>query len=187
MSWLDKQLRKQRSLWKQFAVVASCFFISLPLFVVSCSYTLVGEGLKLPQHVRKISIPVFRNKTRETQIERDLTRAVREEFIVDGRLRVVSEKDADAVLLGEIQSFSLSALAFDARDRVTEYRLKFSVLVILQDMIEGKPLFKENLKVDKEYRVTSSIADTESRKQAALQVSSRDFALELLNLLTEGF
>jgi hypothetical protein len=162
-------------------------FPFLSLFFISCSYSLVGEDLKFPKHIRKVSIPVFGNKTQESQIEINLTQAVREEFIVDGRLRIASQKDADAVLLGEIQSYSLMPLAFDARDRVTEYRLDMSVLVILQDVTEGKTLFKETLDTDQEYRVTSSIADIESRKKEAVQISSRDFALELLNLLTERF
>lgn len=176
---------KKNSFSLHFAFCIVLLFLLLS--TISCSYNMVGGDLKLPKHVRKISIPVFGNKTREPQIERDLTRAVREEFVVDGRLKVVSQEESDAVLLGEIQSYSLVPLAFDARDRVTEYRLNLAVLVILRDVVEGKTLFKETLETDEEYRVTSSIADTETRKQEALEVSSRDFALKLLNLLTEGF
>lgn len=152
----------------------------------ACGYSLVGGQLKLPKHVQKVSIPIFANKTYEAQIEKDLTGAVREEFIVDGRLKVVSPKQADALLTGEIQSYSATPLAFDARDNATEYRLNLTVLITLQDLVEGKTLFKETLTADHEYRVTSSISDTEARKKEALKAASRDFALELLNLLTEG-
>ncbi|MBI2876135.1 MAG: LptE family protein [Candidatus Tectomicrobia bacterium] len=152
----------------------------------ACGYSLVGGQLKLPKHIQKVSIPIFANKTYEAQIETDLTSAIREEFIVDGRLQVVSQKQADALLIGEIQAYSVTPLAFDARDNVTEYRLNFTILITLQDLIEGKTLFKEALTADHEYRVTSSIADTEARKREAVKAASRDFALELLNLLTEG-
>jgi hypothetical protein len=48
-----------------------------------CGYHLVGYGSALPQHIRTISIPVFKNISPEPNIHRDATDVIRQAFIRD--------------------------------------------------------------------------------------------------------
>ena len=67
----------------------SCFLFS------GCGYHLVGTGSSLPSHLKTISIPVFKNTSSQPEIHRELTSAVLEAFISDGRLKVAKKGNAD--------------------------------------------------------------------------------------------
>jgi hypothetical protein len=162
-------------------IIASIFVIG-----VGCGYKLIGRGEGLPGNIKQIFIPILTNKTGEPQIEREITRSVRREFMTDGRVRIGRRNRADAILTGEIQSYMLIPLTFDPQDNVTEYRLNMSIRITLRDVKKKKNLFQQTLDSSREYRVSESIASSEAGKQAALRKASKDFALELLDLLTAG-
>jgi outer membrane lipopolysaccharide assembly protein LptE/RlpB len=161
--------------------------ISTLLLQIGCGYKLVGRGQGLPRGLKRVFIPIFVNKTGEPQIEREITRTIRQEFMSDGRIKMVSRSRADAILTGEILSYVLTPLSFDTKDNVTEYRLNMTIHITLRDIKKKKIIFQESINADKEYLVTESIASSEIGKQEALRKASKDFALELLDLITESF
>ena len=69
------------------------FAISCSLFY-GCGYHLVGTGKNLPTHLRTISIPVFKNTSTQPEIHRELTSAILQSFISDGRLKVVKKEES---------------------------------------------------------------------------------------------
>lgn len=167
--------------------IISALLASILLAGSGCGYKLVGSGQGLPENIKQVFIPIFINKTGEPQIEREITRTVRQEFMTDGRVKIGPRNKADAIMTGEIQSYVLSPLAFDPKDNVTEYRLNMSILITFRDIKKKKTLFQKNVDTYKEYRVSESIASSEAGKQEALRKASKDFALELLDLLTASF
>ena len=64
----------------------------------SCGYHLSGTGGIVPEGARTIAIPVFINGTKEPYVDVEVTQAVVEEFLTDGRLKVVSPEEAELVL-----------------------------------------------------------------------------------------
>ncbi|MDY0096164.1 MAG: LptE family protein, partial [Candidatus Vecturithrix sp.] len=71
------------------------------LLVAGCGYTLVGQG-NLPDHIKTIAIPIFVNKTLQDGVEEIITQQVIEQFVKGGKVRLVSEDNADAILRGTI-------------------------------------------------------------------------------------
>ena len=152
-----------------------------------CGYHLTGTGTGLPSHIRSISIPIFTNNSTEPEIELSLTEAIRDEFIEDGRLRVVAGLGADAVLEGEILSYRLEALAFDTADNVTEGRLTVEVHVALTDQVEGETLVDLRMPARFEYAVSEELAAAELARYEAEKQAFAELAAKLPGLIIEGF
>ncbi len=70
--------------------------------VSSCGYHFSGTGAVVPEGLKTISIPVFFNGTNEPYIDVEVTQAVVEEFMTDGRLKVVGLEEADLALIGRL-------------------------------------------------------------------------------------
>lgn len=155
----------------------------------SCGYTLIGKTKNpaIPENIRTMAIPFFANKTAQPEIERVLTQAVRKEFVADGRFGIVGDKSADAILSGEILFYILEPLAFDGRDNVTKYRVRFETEVSLIEVSSRKILLREKLSSYSTYDVVSRIAISESGRVEAIKKASRQYSQTLVKLVTEGF
>src|SRR4029453_14082966 len=101
-------------------------------------YTVRGT---LPSHINTVAVPIFRNRTSEPAIEGFITRAVVEGFSTNGRLKVVSSGQADAILDGEIIGYSVSSIAFDKDANVRLYRLVVTVNLVMRDVQRKTMLF----------------------------------------------
>ena len=88
-------------------------------------------------------MPVFENTTVEYNLEHDITDAVIARFVQDNHLKVVGERDANAVLRGKITLYRNSVFGFSAVNRAQEYRVTIGVAVVLKDMIKNREIFNE--------------------------------------------
>lgn len=113
----------------------------LLLLMCTCGYS---ASPMLSSHIKRIYIPTFENETTRYGIEQDLTEAVAKAFTDDNRLTVVSESDADVMLRGVIVRYEKGALTFDRAATVDEYRVSISISVVLEDLAEGKILWKDD-------------------------------------------
>ena len=153
-----------------------------------CGYGLVGRGPGgLPAHITSVAIPIFANNTLEPEIEKEITSAVRREFIQDGRLKVVAKAKATALLEGQLESYVLDPVAFDAFDRATQYRVVIGVHVSFKDLVKEKVLLDQKFSAREEFTVASTIVSREAAKVTSRQVAARELAGQLLNLILEGF
>jgi len=160
----------------------------LALILAGCGYGLAGSKRSpLLQNVEALAIPILSNQTQEPGIESTITSSVRNVFIDDGRVAVVDEADAQAVLRGIIREYYLEPIAFNRKDSVIRYRLHLVIQVNLMDTYEGKVLLKQLLRSDREYEVGGQVADTNTARLAALDLAAGDFARELSSLIIEGF
>ncbi len=163
-------------------------FIFLALILSGCGYGLVGSKRSpLLQDIDALAIPILSNQTQEPGIESTITSSVRNAFIDDGRVAVVDEADAQAVLTGTIREYYLEPIAFNRSDSAIRYRLHLVIQVSLMDTEEGKILLKQLLRSDREYQVGGQVADTNVARLAALDLAAQDFARELSSLIMEGF
>jgi len=115
--------------------------IVLGVFLLfGCAYTPVEI---LPKHIKRIAVPTFINKTARYGIESKLTDAVIEEFIRDGHLSIAKKEDADAILTGEIVTYVLEPLSYDATEVVEQYKLWVVVNLSFRDLTTGQVLWEE--------------------------------------------
>jgi hypothetical protein len=120
---------------------AAAAMVLFSVLVVGCA--TFGSRAGLPSHARSIAIPVFRNKTLEYGAEEDVTRAVRHEFLRDGRLQVTRRDEADLVLEGTIVEYEIIPAGFERDERATSSNVRATVNVSLLDRVTGETLLTE--------------------------------------------
>ncbi|MEK6682271.1 MAG: LptE family protein [Nitrospirota bacterium] len=164
------------------------FWAILFLIISSCGYRFAGRANELPPHLKAVAIPMFVNATYEPLIETVITNKVIQEFIADGRLRVVDTGKADAVLKGRISAFELAPLSFDRSNNVLEYRVVIHCDVVFEDVKNNKIIWKEPaLSQSADYKVSGDISATRAAKERAIDEASKRLASDLVARLFEGF
>jgi len=159
--------------------------------LISCGYSMSGRGLLAPESAKTIGIPSFLNNTNEPYIDVEITKAVVNEFIADGRLRVVDVDAADLALRGTVTHFSVTALSYTPDAYVQQYNIRLVVDARLDERATGKTLWQERgieAIFIADYPVTiGEIRVTKVAKDAALKKASQDVAWTLRSRVLEGF
>ena len=146
--------------------------VVIACLVGGCGYS-VGLGGNLPSHLKTVAVPIFVNSTQQPAVESVITAAVVNAFVTSGRLKVVSVKEADAILEGNITGYALDSIAFNSSINVTEYRLRVRVNILFRDVRQGTTLYKQDgLEQWADFRVQGQVSETLAREdQAARQAS----------------
>jgi len=157
----------------------------------SCGYHLSGTGLLVPVGTKTIAVPGFINYTNEPYVDVEVTKAVADEFIADGRLRVVDVETADIVLRGQVVKYEVIALSYTASSFVQQYRVRLVVNASLDDMRSKKTLWKESgieAVFISDYPVTiGDITATKVAKEGAIKKTGQDIGWTLRSRVLEGF
>jgi hypothetical protein len=157
------------------------------LLIQSCGYRFQESASELSPDIQSLAIPIFANRTIQTGIESEVTRALIARFISSKRLPVTSSQRADALLTGTVLSFTTFPVAVTTSTQVTsEYRATLTVEYILKRQSDGKILFREAISEWRNYSVEEDLAATESNKRRAIQeisvlLADRAYEFILLN------
>jgi len=187
--------------------IRSIALLAALLLLSSCGYHLSGTGGLVPEGTRLIAVPVFMNGTNEPYVDVEVTQAVVQEFLTDGRLKVVSPEEAELVLQGKVTKYEVQPLSFTAYSHIQQYRVRLTVDARLEEVRTKKVLWQEkgitSLFIS-DYSVAyaplttaptstvpigeaANIPQTKISKEAALQKASRDIAWTVRSLVLEGF
>jgi outer membrane lipopolysaccharide assembly protein LptE/RlpB len=165
--------------------------IVLAFGLAGCGYALVGTGSFLPPDLDTLYIPTFENKTTRVELEQIVTRAVTEEFVSRGRLRLVNAPpDADTLLRGTITGFGLTPVAFDAQGRATQYQVNVRAKIELVDRRgeEEVPIWKnDQYYFSEDYSVNPEEFDSFDQETRAIRDIAVRFAESLVSSILEGF
>lgn len=170
--------------------------ILLVSLMAGCGYT---TGSLLPSHLKTIHVENFVNKidiSREQSdtesyeiyrpgLETDITKAIIDEFMFDGNLSIVGEKEADLILKGELINYTQEPLRYDEFDNVEEYRVLITVNMELEDTAAGEPMWEEKGFVGE---VTYDlIGATAKSEETARSDAVEDLAERVVERTTEGW
>jgi outer membrane lipopolysaccharide assembly protein LptE/RlpB len=164
--------------------------IFLLAFLPSCGYHTAGHAGQLPESVKTIAVPSFKNETPTYRIEQMLTSSVVHEFTTRTHYRILSDPSdsADAVLRGTVLSTSASPLAYDtATGRAASVLIVVSLKVSLSDR-NGKVLYQNPAYLFREqYEVSQDLSSFFEEDSPAFRRLSQDFARTLVSNILEGF
>lgn len=174
--------------WRAIPAVLLVLILSAP---VSCGYRLSGTGGLVPPGTHSIAVPAFINNTNEPYVDVEITKAVVNEFISDGRLQVADVEVADLVLRGKVQKFELVALSYSAASYVQQYKVRLVVDAALEDLRTRAELWKE-AGIESVFIADYPVAVGDIRisriaKDAAIKRASQDIAWTLRSRVLEGF
>ncbi len=123
------------SLLLAFAIVAG-FCIS------GCGYHFAASGDALPSNAQTIYVARFGNLTRQTGINDELMRYIKDEIALHHRLTVVdSPNGADLQLSGEVRLVTSAPINFNTAYEPTNYRNSIIVSASLKDLHEKKVIW----------------------------------------------
>jgi outer membrane lipopolysaccharide assembly protein LptE/RlpB len=163
----------------------------LLLLLSSCGYRFSSRGELIPEDDKTIAIPAFINGTAEPYVDVEVTKAVVNEFLTDGRLKVVSAESADLVLRGTVTKFEMTPSAYSTANYVQSYTVSLAVKVTVEDVKTHKLIWQETglgSVFVVSYPVTlGDITATKIAKETALKNAGRDVASTLRSRLLEGF
>jgi hypothetical protein len=170
------------------AAAAVLFVAALAATVAGCGYRLRGTGSALPPRIRTLSVPMFKNQTTRYELDVKLTRAVINEFVARGKVRIGADPAAaDAVLEGEITGFIASPIGFSGANQADKYNITVTARVTLKDRTSAEPLFSNPAFVfQQEYDVAPG-SSFESVQTEALDKIAEKFARSLVVSILEGF
>lgn len=174
--------------------------LALSLLVSSCGYRFTHVGGIVPEDAKTIAIPAFINGTAEPYADVEVTKAVVNEFLTDGRLKVVSADTADLVLKGTVTKFDMIPSAYTTDNYILSYTVSLGVNVTVEDAKTHKLIWQEtgigsifnagygvSIVTTPSGVSTVDITATKIAKEAALKSASRDVASTLRSRLLEGF
>jgi outer membrane lipopolysaccharide assembly protein LptE/RlpB len=186
-------LLKNVVLFRQRLPMSLVMLLLIGLFMplTSCGYHFSSIGGIVPQGAKTIAVSVFINDTTEPYVDVDITKAVADEFLTDGRLNVVSEDAADLVLRGHVTKFFLTAQAYTAASYVQAYNVSITVSISVEDTKTQKLILQDVALTDyftSTYAVAiGDISQTKIAKEAAVQSACQDIASTVRSRVLDGF
>lgn len=159
------------------------------LLTGGCGYHTAGHAAQLPENVKTIAVPAFKNETLTYRIEQTLTSSVVREFTTRTHYRMVSDvDDADAVLRGTVLSTVASPLTYDTSSgRAASVLVVVSMKVALTDR-NGKVLYQNPAYLFREqYEVSQDLQSFFQEDSPAFRRLSEDFARTLVSNILEDF
>ncbi len=166
------------------------------LILTGCGYTTKSL---LPSRLKTVYIEDFKNKIDISSepsdkegykiyrpgVETDVTKAIIDQFIIDGYLQVVEKDDADLILSGELMDYYKQPLRYDKFDNVEEYRIIVTVNMELKDTVKDRVMWEESNFIGYDtYRLTGPFASTEDN---ARQEAISDLAKKVVEKVIEGW
>jgi outer membrane lipopolysaccharide assembly protein LptE/RlpB len=168
-------------------LIAACFLL-FTLFS-GCGYHIAGKGGSMPGGIKTVSIPFFKNLTQRPGVETVITTAIVDEFITTKLVKVVSNEESEAVLIGSVRSYVLTPVSFDRTDVTQEYRLSIELELILLRKSDNKTLWQvSNFSDYEDFKVTTLDVDaTKTAEWDALKKMAKDMARLVKEQMFEDF
>ncbi len=171
-----------------FRLFLSCLLSAGLLLPAGCGYRLAGQGGSLPGGASRLYIASFANRTAEPFLDTAVSNALSRRFNRSRSLRVVADRSqAEAVLSGEVVSYSSRPLSYDRQDRVREYRSEMKVEAKLTSTADGRVLWQGTVDWQEDYAASDDLALQEDRELAVAEVLSERLADDLFYRLMDDF
>lgn len=142
----------------------------------------------LPGWVRGVYIPMFENQTAEPGLEEIATQLTQEEFLADGRVRIVQKRDADLILKGTIVNYQVITDSLSDEDIPDRSTVSIVAVIRLFDPLDPEvPLAS----LDEIVAGDSFRSDVRSSRYVIKPDANRDalkvLAREIVNRTITGF
>ena len=164
----------------------------LPLLLL-CACAAVQEEIYykpnaqiLPQHIKKIHVRPFINRTEVFALEDRLTISVVDEFLNNGQYSIVNEGQADGVLAGEIMRYILLPVQYDTQLVPTVYRMEVLLNLRFIDKTTNETIWQEPGLVQVYTYSASTLPGGMSEEQAREQLW-KNFAKMIVKRTIQGF
>jgi hypothetical protein len=163
-------------------------FFVLGIISGCAGYGFRGSVNNLPPDIKTVSIPVFLNESIEPGVEVIFANALIYEFNRSQALRVVSESEAQAQIIGKIRSIAIDPVIYANLSQALERRVTIFLEVTCQRSDNEKILWQnQGLSRYEVYRVTTDPNQTQRNKEEAIKKLAQDLSERIHNSILENF
>lgn len=135
-------------------------------------------------HLRSIAIPAFDNRTAEFGVAETLSESLIDLFTADGTLKVRDVRSADAVLYGTVTSITDRPSAITSDETVSQYEIRVTVNLRLEDRVKGKIAWEESLSQTALYNFSGG---STAERDAGLEDAVGKLAEDILSKTVSGW
>jgi len=140
----------------------------------------------MPQHITKIHVRPFINRTEVFALEDRLTTEVTDEFLRNGQYSIVDEDRADGVLAGEVLRYILLPVQYDTQLVPTVYRMEVLLKVRFIDKVSNETVWQEPA-LKQVYTYSASTLPGGMSEDQAREEMWKNFAKMVVKRTVEGF
>ncbi len=160
----------------------------------ACGYSLAGRGSFLPATIKTIGIPMFANNTPIFEVEKRVTAKVTSEFIGRGKWKIQPDPNgADALLVGEISSITVTPATFTEERQASKYVITVTTKIEFRDVKADKVLWSNpylQFREDYELSNTANVTDPSAflgQDVNALDRLASELARSIVSAILEAF
>jgi hypothetical protein len=157
-----------------------------------CGYALQGRGITTDASVKRIGVPLFKDRSGKLGLDSRVTQAVIEELLKRGRFTIVKEiTNVDAVVEGEIVSWNVVPVGFSTETNVTQatrYAISLTASVVYRKIGQQEPLWaNEAFSQRDEYDMGEEAQTYFDREEQSIERLAASFARSLVAAMLEAF
>lgn len=171
--------------------LAAALFLALA--GTTCGYALVGKGVTTDASIRKIGVPMFRDRTGKAGLDQKVTQKVIEELLKRGRFDVVQQPtEVDAVVDGELTAYFVVPIGFSdeggTRTQPNRYSVTLTARIRYAKTGSTEALWENDaFAFREEYDVSEDPSAFFHQEEQALDRLSAQFARSLVAAMLEAF
>jgi hypothetical protein len=157
-----------------------------------CGYALQGRGITTDASIKRIGVPLFKDRTGKPGLDARVTQAVVEELLKRGRFTIVKETtDVDAVVEGEIVAWNVLPVNFSSdtgQTQATRYAIAMTASVVYRKIGQKEPLWiNDAFSQRDEYDMGENSQNYFDREEQSIERLSAGFARNLVAAMLEAF
>jgi hypothetical protein len=161
-----------------------------------CGYALQGRGITTDPSVKRIGVPLFKDRTGKLGLDARVTAAVMGELMKRGRFTVVKEATGvDAVVEGEILAYTVQPVGFtgttagiDVYSQASRYAIALSASVVYRKIGQKEPLWSNDAFSQRdEYDMGDNSQSYFDRESQSMDRLAESFARSVVAAMLEAF
>jgi hypothetical protein len=157
-----------------------------------CGYSLQGRGITTDPTVKRIGVPLFKDRSGKLGLDARVTQAVMVELLKRGRFTVVRDTtNVDAVVEGEIVAWNVLPVNFSTESGQTQasrYAITLTANVVYRKIGQKEPLWSNDAFSHRdEYDMGVDASTYFDREEQSIERLSNAFARSLVAAMLEAF
>jgi hypothetical protein len=157
-----------------------------------CGYALQGRGITTDSSIKRIGVPLFKDRSGKLGLDVRVTQAVMEELQKRGRFTIVREvTNVDAVVEGDILSWNVAPVNFSSdtgTTQATRYAISITASVVYRKIGQKEPLWANDAFSQRdEYDMGDKAGTYFDREEQSIERLAGAFARNLVAAMLEAF
>jgi hypothetical protein len=157
-----------------------------------CGYALQGKGITTDPSIKRIGVPLFKDRTGKAGLDQKLTTKVIGELLKRGRFDVVQQSDGvDAIVEGEILSYNTAPIGFSTEGgqaQASRFAVTVTAKITYSKVGVKEPIWAaDNFVVREEAEIESDPASFFDKEEQTWDRLGEAFARNLVAAMLEAF